>query len=331
METETLKESKRYFSKLGFQLVLIAFAMIAVQLLSSIAVSAIAPGLSENYSLYFLANMLPLYILGIPAILLLTKSKTVSPAEEHRMSIGQWLIAFCISYSLMYVSNMIGLWITQIIGRIKGSAVENVIQEVALDLNPWAAMLCMVILAPIFEELVFRKFIIDRTAKYGEGTAILVSALSFALFHGNLNQFAYAFSLGLFWGFIYIKTRKIKYTICIHMVINFMGSVLSILLMRSGFIQELSTLSNPDDMNSVLTLISEHAAGIILYLVYLLLIFIFVITGIVFFFLNRKKMHLSAGEVVIPKGQRFRTVILNVGMILNIIFWGVQIITQLFH
>ncbi len=331
MKTTASNENKRDFSQLGFQLFFIALGIMAVQIISAYVITTVAPGLTENYSLYFLANMLPYYFLGIPTILYLIKRQTSAPASKHSLRFRQWFAAFCISYSLMYLSNFFGLFITQIIGKIKGSPVENVIEKVALDLNPFAAILCMVILAPIFEELLFRKFIIDKTAKYGEGIAIFISAFSFGLFHGNLNQFVYAFSLGLFWGFIYVKTRKIKYTICIHMVINFMGSVLSTFLVQSEFFKAFSALSNPADLHQVLPLISEHAAGIIVYFIYTIFLLILVVAGIILLCVNHKKIQLQSGEIVIPKGKRVQTILLNAGMLFHIIFWGIQIIAQLWN
>ena len=61
--------------------------------------------------------------------------------------------------------------------------------------------LYMVICAPILEEYIFRKLIVDRTVKYGQGVAVVLSGLMFGLFHGNLNQFAYAFYWECFWHF----------------------------------------------------------------------------------------------------------------------------------
>ena len=55
-----------------------------------------------------------------------------------------------------------------------------------------------------------------------------------------------------------------------------------------------------------------------------------VVFGVVMFFVNKRKFKLEAGEVTIEKGQRFKTVILNVGMILFCVFWLVMIVLQLF-
>ena len=59
----------------------------------------------------------------------------------------------------------------------------------ATESNMMVTFLYMVICAPILEEYIFRKLIVDRTVKYGQGVAIVLSGLMFGLFHGNLNQF----------------------------------------------------------------------------------------------------------------------------------------------
>ena len=96
----------------------------------------------------------------------------------------------------MYLANIAGNIITNIVGNLKGSTVTNEIVETALANAAWVNILVMVLLAPVLEELLFRKMLIDRTIKYGEGISVLISALFFGLFHGNLNQFAYAFVIG---------------------------------------------------------------------------------------------------------------------------------------
>lgn len=110
--------------------------------------------------------------------------------------------------------------------------------ETALANAAWVNILVMVLLAPVLEELLFRKMLIDRTIKYGEGISVLISALFFGLFHGNLNQFAYAFVIGGVFAFVYVKTGNVKYTIYMHMLVNFLGSAVSMgLLKLSGMDQ----------------------------------------------------------------------------------------------
>lgn len=328
---ETLQQSKRHFSKLGWMLFFGALLCFVTQYLPVRLVQQLSPGLLEDSNLSLIISMLPLYLFGMPLMAFLIRRLPADQIAVHKLNIRQWLLAFCICYGLMYVSNLMGIFTTEIIGILKGSAVENVVAELVAELSPWAAVPFMVVLAPIFEEYIFRKLIIDRTIHYGEGIAIVVSAFLFALFHGNLNQFAYAFVLGLFWGFLYAKTGSVKYTIWMHMCINFLGSVPGMLMMRSEAYQGILTLASADDLQQLALFLSEHVAELILFMGYSLAIIIFALSGIVLFFINLKKMRLNSGEIVLPKGQRFRTVILNLGMLFNIGFWGVQIILQLFR
>lgn len=328
---ETLQQSKRHFSKLGWMLFFGALLCFVTQYLPVRLVQQLSPGLLEDSNLSLIISMLPLYLFGMPLMAFLIRRLPADRIAVRKLNIRQWLLAFCICYGLMYVSNLMGIFTTEIIGILKGSAVENVVAELVAELSPWAAIPFMVVLAPIFEEYIFRKLIIDRTIHYGEGIAIVVSAFLFALFHGNLNQFAYAFVLGLFWGFLYAKTGSVKYTIWMHMCINFLGSVPGMLMMRSEAYQGILTLASADDLQQLALFLSEHVAELILFMVYSLAIIIFALSGIVLFFINLKKMRLNSGEIVLPKGQRFRTVILNLGMLFNIGFWGVQIILQLFR
>lgn len=328
---ETLQQSKRHFSKLGWMLFFGALLCFVTQYLPVRLVQQLSPGLLEDSNLSLIISMLPLYLFGMPLMAFLIRRLPADRIAVRKLNIRQWLLAFCICYGLMYVSNLMGIFTTEIIGILKGSAVENVVAELVAELSPWAAIPFMVVLAPIFEEYIFRKLIIDRTIHYGEGIAIVVSAFLFALFHGNLNQFSYAFVLGLFWGFLYAKTGSVKYTIWMHMCINFLGSVPGMLMMRSEAYQGILTLASADDLQQLALFLSEHVAELILFMVYSLAIIIFALSGIVLFFINLKKMRLNSGEIVLPKGQRFRTVILNLGMLFNIGFWGVQIILQLFR
>jgi membrane protease YdiL (CAAX protease family) len=275
--------------------------------------------------------MLTMYIVSMPLMALLIRTiPAEAPAEKKKMTIKQWLIAAIIAFSGMYISNIIGNILTTVIGLLKGSSVSNDLLTIATSNSIWANFLIMVLFAPVAEELLFRKLLIDRTAKYGEGISVLLSALIFGLFHGNLNQFAYAFVLGGIFGFIYVKTRDIKYTIFLHMLINFMGSIVSIALLDYSGLTELLSASDDLSAEELIAFISVHIAGILLYLLYAMFLLAIVIAGIVLFFVNLKKIQLYTTEYSVPAGKRFRIYFINVGVILFCIYWIVQIIIQLF-
>ena len=110
--------------------------------------------------------------------------------------------------------------------------------------NPLYSILVMVILAPVLEEYIFRKLLIDRLSKYGELTAMLFSATVFGLFHMNFFQFFYAFGLGLLFAYIYTRTRNLLYPVLLHMIINFQGSVLAPWLLSSVDLELITALES---------------------------------------------------------------------------------------
>lgn len=331
MENEMMTQTKKHFSRLGLMYFLGTLIILGGQYLTSFIVGAAAPDLYENYDLYFIIIMLPMYIISMPLMALLIRTvPAVQPSEKKKMSVGQWIVAFLMCYAAMYVSNIVGTILTQIIGILKGSSVTNNILAVASSANPWTNLLIMVICAPIAEELLFRKLLIDRTIKYGEGCAIFFSGLFFGLFHGNLNQFVYAFVMGLFFGFIYIRTRNIIYTILMHMLNNFISSIVAMSLLKSSGYLELmeSGYSTTEEM---MPFITEHLPQMLIFMVYILVVIGLTITGIILLIVNAKKFTCNPGEITVPKGKRFSTYILNVGMILFCAIWLIQIILQLFQ
>ncbi|MBQ6888694.1 MAG: CPBP family intramembrane metalloprotease [Lachnospiraceae bacterium] len=332
MENELKKDTKKYFSKLGLMFLLGCIVIFAVQRFIPQLINLIFPNLIIGYDAYFLSLMLPLYIIGIPVLILLVKQVPAAPVtEKKKMSVGHWIITFLMCYACIYLSNIVGLIITYIIGLIKNAPVQNTIVNITSLISPVTAFFIMVICAPIAEEIVFRKLLVDRASKYGEKVAILLSGFMFGLFHGNLNQFVYAFTLGCFLAFIYAKTRNVLHVILIHMGINFMGSTLGqTIIEKSGYLDIAATLEKASSPEEIMQIMSSNITGIAIYVVYALFLLVIVIAGAVLLIVNRKKFTCSKGEIELPKGQSFSAVILNVGMILFSIFWIGMIIYQLF-
>lgn len=150
----------------------------------------------------------------------------------HPMGVGRFLGWFVICMGGVYFGNLIGQFLMTVVSVVTGEPMVNQVEEMILDMSLWAVILSAVIMAPIMEELVFRKFVLDRLAGYGPAVSMFVSALVFGLAHGNFYQFFYAFLLGLIFAYIYLRTGKVRYSMLLHMMINFCGSVIPILLMR---------------------------------------------------------------------------------------------------
>ena len=81
-------------------------------------------------------------------------------------------------------------------------------------------MLYVVLLSPLVEEVIFRGIILNSMRRFGDSFALLVSALLFALFHGNLIQAPNAFLMGLVIGYFVLCTGSLWTGIVIHMINN---------------------------------------------------------------------------------------------------------------
>lgn len=329
---EILQQSEnagKHFSKIGLIAFIGTLIIMALQIGTAKIAGLINEELVDNANSYFLLTMLPMYLIGMPVLMLMLSKLPAEKIEKKKMKVGHWILSFFMCYTLMYLSNLIGQLLTTIIGIIKKNPVNNVMVTVTAGLNPVIILIFMVFIAPVMEEILFRKLLIDRMIKYGEGTAIVVSAFMFGMYHGNLNQLAYAFVLGAFFAFIYVKTGKLIYTVILHMVINFLGSVVGVFILELLNMDKLTELMTLTDSAEIMKIMMDILPALLILMVYMIFIFGVVITGGILLIVNRKKFTLKPAQVPIPKGKRFKTIMLNVGMILFCITWGVVIIEQL--
>ncbi|EJO5347877.1 CPBP family intramembrane metalloprotease [Clostridium botulinum] len=87
--------------------------------------------------------------------------------------------------------------------------------------NPITICIETVIMAPIFEEIVYRGIILDELLqKYNHKKAIIISALIFSIIHLNFSQGINALLLGIILASIYYGTKSLIPVIIIHFLNN---------------------------------------------------------------------------------------------------------------
>ncbi len=83
------------------------------------------------------------------------------------------------------------------------------------------ALFSIIIMAPLFEEILFRGLIMNEFLKIMRPwAAIVFQAAFFAVAHFSLFQSSFAFVVGIVLGIIYFKTQNIKSTIVAHGIFN---------------------------------------------------------------------------------------------------------------
>ena len=144
-------------------------------------------------------------------------------------------------------------WFWELFGKI----FEN-------DYGIYGAILKIVIIAPVVEELIFRGIIMHGLMRnYSKFTAIFVSALMFALFHLNPWQFPATFILGLLLGILMLRTRNIYLCIVGHAINN--GLVL-FTIQYWGEIQKTSFFQSSKSNQLIISAFVAMAALILIFL-----------------------------------------------------------------
>ena len=139
-------------------------------------------------------------------------------AKEKRMEGKTFLcfLLFCMGAQMIN-----SLWVTllELMMNAFGKSVMPVLEAVAGSSDTFSMFLYASIFAPVWEELLFRGYVLRTLRPYGKRFAILCSALLFGLFHGNLLQTPYAVIMGLILGYVTVE-YSILWAILLHMFNN---------------------------------------------------------------------------------------------------------------
>lgn len=165
------------------------------------------------------------FILFAPAMIYFATDKQsyAQAVRLKKMKISSvlWVILFCVlmrpalslisAISLLYSRNYTVGYMSQLTGQ----------KSIPVALTVVALIPCIV------EESIFRGVFYNEYSKVRPRTAIFMSALMFGLVHGNLNQFTYAFAMGVVFALVIEATDSILSS----MVIHFISNGLSILML----------------------------------------------------------------------------------------------------
>lgn len=317
-----LRQAKKHFSRVGLGV----FALVATGIMSQLAVvygaDAILPQWQENGWTMYPILILSQYVLAIPLMLLVMKKAPHTPIEKTKLKPANVAVAVFVGIFMMYAGNFVGVAITSLLDVLTGKLTTNPVQELVMGEQMLPTFVFVVVVGPIIEEFIFRKQLIDRMHTYGEKTAVFVSALLFGLFHGNLSQFFYAFALGLVFGYLYVRSGKLRYSIGLHMLINFMGGVIA-----PWFLSKLGAVENidPSDVSALLSVLPWLLA----FMGYAFLMFGSVIAGLILLIVQWKNIRFQQGPLELPREKRFVTVWCNAGMILTVLTCIVMIVLSL--
>ena len=296
MENYSYIETRKVFSRLGFALTFSILSVNVVQLIVAGFMSAVDPNLLMTDWANFFLIAVSFYLIGFPlAYCMMKKIPTAVSQEKKRLTLRQLVEYGLISYAVMILLNFLTTFLLSFIELFKTESIVNPVQQVILTGSPWLSLLCIVVLSPIIEELLFRKILLDRVRIYGDKVAIIFTAIAFGFYHGNLSQLFYAVGLGIILAYIVLKTNQLKYSIGIHMFVNAMGSLILPMLIGDGS-----------------DLLRAQIASVI--------VVILITFGTILIIKNRNKVELVQGDLTIPESKLMQLVWLNHGVFAYLLF-----------
>ena len=270
---------------------------------------------TENFTtIYIVLNSINVCVIGTTVLALALRKLPVTKIEKRPMKIGQLLLLIMMMYGLTQVGSLMGMPIHLALTTIGSLTADS--EDAAAELSnnlvfssgTVIRIISIGILPAIFEELLFRKFLIDRTIRHGEFISCAMSGIMFGLWHGNFQQFFFAFFIGVLFAFVYIRTGNIIYTMIMHASMNLVTSTVTVelfnALMKSMGIDMATGNINTDIDDSVI--IKSVLPMLLLLLLWIGLLVSFQIVGFIMLIVKRKKFKLA----VIP-GEPARKDILH--------------------
>lgn len=334
-KSEERKSLRKTFSSCGWSVLLLMGIWMGLTLGVSV-VAGIIEGLGDSglivlqtspmdiYMKYYLIiNEVTLLVAVFIASLLL-KTKEPVKVEKRGVAFGKFLMLFPICFAISTAGNLI----SNTISMFSGSAEEiDELTQILSSTNVWIAFICTGIVAPIIEELFFRKMLIDRLRPHGEMVCLIVPSLFFALFHQNVGQLFYTFGLGLLFSHLYYHSGRCSLTIILHAVFNTIGTI-PILFYDTIFELEDALYLVIDGAASP-EILYEFIVPIIIYLVYALVLFALAITGIILICTNYKKIKISKSESVLSPAEQRAVFFKTPGIIISLIVTGILTLASL--
>ncbi len=306
MELKIKEENKKIFNRIGLAMLVSMILVNVIQIIFFNIIGKVNQDLLSASWINYIALAISYYLIGFPVFYFMIKGLPEGEKREDK-KLGVWeIVKFCfISYSLMYIFNFLTNIFIILISIFKGSEVVNPLQNIIEESSLILTLIFVGILSPIIEEMMFRGIMLNKLRRYGDKVAIVTTALLFGLFHANFSQFFYATVLGLIFAYVTLKTGTIKYSIILHIFVNMMGSFIIPLIIGDG-------------------------SNLVAYRCVLFLVLLISIVGLVLLIKDRKNISLLDGEVKLEKGTAFKTIWINLGMVLFTVICLVSMIAVLF-
>ena len=293
---ENANELRSAYSRVGLGLFLYALVPQVLAFGFSYLAKLFFPKLLAEAWFQLIVSDVFMYLIGAPICLLaMGMPKRKSSAPRKKLPLFVFLIAVCLFETASVIGSLIGNTLMGLFSLLVEYDYNSALDSLISDLSLPMIFIFVVVIGPIMEEIIFRYAPLKRLLPYGEFQAVLMTSVIFGLAHGNLYQFFYCVAGGMVLGYLYARTRNILYPILLHILFNFFGGFVPVLIERAAATNEI--------LETVLLFF------------YSFLIYGLALAGIILLCLFFRQIKFRSAELALPQAGTARLIWLNGGMI----------------
>lgn len=224
-----IEKNKLEKSRLGKYITCVAFTLILSLVLGNIV--GLIPMFFANEIVSTLMNILVFAIyIGLPA-LVLSKMLGNTPVEvEHKVDKKQKITMYFVGLCGLVIAQIINVIFITVFNIPQSTAMEQALQIPSSTIGILLFLVYIALVPAIFEELLFRKVMLDGAKRFGVAFAIIFTSVMFGLFHQNLQQILGTGLIGLVLAYVTIKTGDIKTSIALHFTNNLFAALLQVIM-----------------------------------------------------------------------------------------------------
>jgi len=194
-------------------MIILTLYMLIAQILLGLIINA--SGIVLSLTVTALISQYVLILLPAICYFIITKSSIKDTLHFKKTSWANIFLAMGIGFFIQPFMNFISLMSQLFVKNYIGDYVDEMMSM------PFLLLLFLLAVTPaLVEEITFRGIILSNFKKQTVLAACIINGLLFGIFHGNINQFLYAFVLGGLFAYILHLTGSIIPAMVTHFIIN---------------------------------------------------------------------------------------------------------------
>lgn len=204
---------------------------------------------------YFYVVLFAQFILIVPSLVYIALNH-LNVAKEirfHKIKFSNIILIIIFAYLITPLMNLINAFSMMYVKNDTADVMSGIVSKNGLLLS----LFIVAFIPCIMEEFVYRGIIFNEYRKISVIKGVFLSGFLFGIIHGNLNQFSYAFTMGIVFALLIEATGSIVSTMIVHFFIN--GTSITLLALYPKMFKLLESLYGKEQFDATALMESMNA------------------------------------------------------------------------